>query len=359
MNRAKVLFQGSHVAARGRRHDPPELLPVAEAVASALGHSLIRNGLDIVLTGFRSLDALLGKAALKTCEELGIDPRERIRTYPYGARRDNTSGFGMVLEPLEERYQELRTFVIRESDGVVAVAGGKGTADSVQKAMLAKKPVFPIPIAGGAAATEWNRLRKLGHSNLAKGDLDFLGDRSLTPQALADAVARHCASLFRSPSTQFSRRIFVVHGHDVGLRSEMARFLEQLELEPIVLHEQPDKGATLFAKLQAELSDVGYAFVLMSPDDKGCAEHDKKAKPRARQNVIFEHGILIGALGATRVCAVVKGTLELPSDLHGVVYKTIPPGGSIQSIAIDLVRELVSAGYAINPERFWAHKHSG
>jgi predicted nucleotide-binding protein len=330
------------------------VLAVAEAVVSALGQSLIQNGLDIILTGFRSLDAVLGHAAVATCNELGVDPRERIRSYPYGVAQGNTKGFGMVLEPLEKRYQEVRTFVIQECDAVVAILGGKGTADSIQKATLARKPVFPIAITGGAAATEWERLRRVQYCNRTKGDLDFLADRSLQPQSLAEIVARSCAGLFQSQSSRYSLRVFVVHGHDIGLKSEMARFLERLGLEPVILHEQPDKGATIFSKLQTELADVGYAFVLMTPDDRGCSENEKKARPRARQNVIFEHGLLIGALGPNRVCAVVKGAVELPSDLHGIIYKQIPSGGSVQSIGIELMRELVSAGYTVNAEGLWA-----
>jgi predicted nucleotide-binding protein len=191
-----------------------------------------------------------------------------------------------------------------------------------------------------------------------KGDLDFLGDRSLPPQSFADTVARRCASIFQSQPNRYSRRIFIVHGHDLGLKSEMARFLEQLDLEPVILHEQPDKGATIFSKLQTELGDVGYAFVLLSPDDKGCSDNEKKARPRARQNVIFEHGMLIGALGPNRVCAVVKGAIEFPSDLHGIIYKRIPWGGSIQAIGIELMRELVGAGYPVSAERLWGEVHT-
>ena len=33
---------------------------------------------------------------------------------------------------------------------------------------------------------------------------------------------------------------------------------------------------------------------------------DTDLKPRARQNVVFEHGYLIGKLGRNKVCALVK-----------------------------------------------------
>ena len=35
-----------------------------------------------------------------------------------------------------------------------------------------------------------------------------------------------------------SNKIFIVHGHDEQIKNELARFLEKLELEPIILHER-------------------------------------------------------------------------------------------------------------------------
>ena len=63
---------------------------------------------------------------------------------------------------------------------------------------------------------------------------------------------------------EYSRRIFIVHGHDGELKNELARLLEHLDFEPIILHEQPDKGQTIFEKLNGELSDVGFAFVILT-----------------------------------------------------------------------------------------------
>jgi predicted nucleotide-binding protein len=124
-----------------------------------------------------------------------------------------------------------------------------------------------------------------------------------------------------------------------------------LDFTPVILHEQPDSGRTVFDKLETELADVGFAFVLLSPDDFGGVQGSEK-KSRARQNVIFEHGLLVGRLGAQRVCAVVKSDVELPSDLHGVLYKHLPMGtSSVQSIALDLILELKAAGYEVDANR--------
>jgi predicted nucleotide-binding protein len=74
---------------------------------------------------------------------------------------------------------------------------------------------------------------------------------------------------------------------------------------------------------------------------------------RARQNVVFEHGWLIGALGTHRVCAIVKDRVEVPSDLAGVVYKQIPPGKGIDSIAMQIVQELKAAGYQVDANKLF------
>ncbi len=151
---------------------------------------------------------------------------------------------------------------------------------------------------------------------------------------------------------QFSRRVFIVHGHDGELKIDLARLLEKLEFEPIILHEQPDKGETIFSKLRDEMSDVGFAFIILSPDDiGGVASRAEELQARARQNVVFEHGLFCGQLGPSRICAIRKGDVEIPSDLHGVLYKTLPIGGNIGSIAFDIVKELRAAGYIVDANK--------
>ena len=59
------------------------------------------------------------------------------------------------------------------------------------------------------------------------------------------------------PSDQpLSRKVFVVHGHDEAPREKVARFLEQIGFEPIILHEQPNRGRTIIDKLESH-GEVG------------------------------------------------------------------------------------------------------
>ena len=125
----------------------------------------------------------------------------------------------------------------------------------------------------------------------------------------------------QAKSPEAPKTVFLVHGHDDAARETVARFLERLELRVIILHEQPNLGRTIIEKFETN-SDVSFAVVLLTPDDKGCSAHlnPEEARFRARQNVVFELGYFIGKLGRNRVCALHKGALELPSDYQGIVY---------------------------------------
>lgn len=141
----------------------------------------------------------------------------------------------------------------------------------------------------------------------------------------------------------FSKKVFIVHGHDEAGRESVARFLERMGLEAIILHEQANQGRTVIEKVVAH-SDVGFAVVLLTPDDEGCIKGGTP-EPRARQNVLLELGYFIGRLGRERVCALKSGELEIPSDFAGVVWESMDRnGGWKQSLA----RELDAAGYNID-----------
>lgn len=128
---------------------------------------------------------------------------------------------------------------------------------------------------------------------------------------------------------KMKEKVFIVHGHDSAALQETARTLERLGFEAIILHEQPDTGFTIIEKIE-RYTDVAFAVVLYTECDLG---RDKEAKPneekfRARQNVVFEHGYLIAKLGRERICALVKGNVETPGDIEGVVYIPMDNGGA-------------------------------
>ena len=144
----------------------------------------------------------------------------------------------------------------------------------------------------------------------------------------------------------YKPKIFIVHGRDPLIKTEVARFLTKINLEPVILHERPNGGRTLIAKFQEESADIQFAIVLMTPDDVGGLVSASQ-QPRARQNVIFELGFFIGKLGAGKVCALVKGAIERPSDFDAVVYTSYDDAGAWK---LELARELKHAKIPFNEQ---------
>jgi predicted nucleotide-binding protein len=113
------------------------------------------------------------------------------------------------------------------------------------------------------------------------------------------------------------KKVFIVHGRDKTPALELARFVERRYLiEAILLEEQPHRGRTLIEKLE-DYSDVDYAFITLTPDDVGALKGEP-LKERGRQNVIFEWGQFIGKISRKNICLLVKGDVEIPSDLRGI-----------------------------------------
>jgi serine/threonine protein kinase len=145
------------------------------------------------------------------------------------------------------------------------------------------------------------------------------------------------------------KKVFIVHGRDDGFRETVARFIEsKLGLPVTVLQEEPSRGRALLEKFEAN-TDVAFAVVLMTGDDRGGTKDQLFADqmPRARQNVLFELGFFLGKLGRDRVCAIYESGVELPSDYSGIVY--------IQKREwqwqLQLAKELKAAGLPVNSEK--------
>lgn len=145
-------------------------------------------------------------------------------------------------------------------------------------------------------------------------------------------------------SSMTNDRIFIVHGRDDKVKIEVARFIEKLGFNPIILHEQASSGKTIIEKIEAN-TNVGFAIVLYTACDIGGIFGDSNQKPRARQNVVFEHGYLIGRLGRDKVCALVKSGVETPNDISGVVYVTLDDHGAWH---VHVAKELRQAGFAVD-----------
>lgn len=175
-----------------------------------------------------------------------------------------------------------------------------------------------------------------------KSNVHLLLDKTEKISSTAPAIKNEHVS-----PIAMTNKIFIVHGHDDEMKLAVARLLEKLDFEPIILSEQADRGRTIIEKFEEE-SDVGFAVVLMSDeDDMGAEVGSSDYKPRARQNVILELGYFIGKLGRkNHVCVLKKGNVEAPSDILGVVYKIY--SGSDDGWKFALAKELKAAGYNVD-----------
>lgn len=119
-------------------------------------------------------------------------------------------------------------------------------------------------------------------------------------------------------------KVFIVHGHDDSLVNEVKSFLLSQSIDPVVLREQHDAGITIIEKLERYTKDssIGFGIVLYTPDDEGKVVGTENYQFRARQNVVFEHGLLIGLYGREKVVSLVKkqSDIEMPGDVNGVIY---------------------------------------
>ena len=166
---------------------------------------------------------------------------------------------------------------------------------------------------------------------------------SESPEIISENVKTNLQS---EKMVKEKNKVFIVHGHDNETKQEVARFIESIGLETIILHEQASRSMTIIEKIEHYSSEANFAIVLYTPCDKGrgAKETNVPARDRARQNVVFEHGYLMAKIGRENVCALVKGEIETPSDISGVVYTPLDSNGGWK---IELTKELKACGYKV------------
>lgn len=145
-----------------------------------------------------------------------------------------------------------------------------------------------------------------------------------------------------------SRKVFIVHGHDEDALHDVEQFVSSLELDPVVLYKQANRGRTVIEKFEKH-SDVGFAVVLLTPDDYAYSKKSpKKVEERPRPNVILELGYFLAKLGRERVCALKKGDIATPSDIHGVIWVEMDGRGAWRK---QLGREMKAADLPVDARK--------
>ncbi|CAC13246.1 predicted coding region [Mycoplasmopsis pulmonis] len=139
-------------------------------------------------------------------------------------------------------------------------------------------------------------------------------------------------------------KVFIVHGHDKIALLELKDLLRDLKLNVVISQNKTTRGLSILDGVLEDISSVSFAFDLLTPDDKGYSNLDGESKtlPRARQNVIFEMGMLYGKLPKNKIMILNKNDVELPSDINGMIYKSFK--NDIKEIRYDIETELKEAG---------------
>lgn len=151
-------------------------------------------------------------------------------------------------------------------------------------------------------------------------------------------------------NSRTKQNVFIVHGHDVDAANQVNLLIRQTsDLDVTILGDQSSRGQTVIEKLEVHLGDrSSFAVVLMTADDLGRAQNEVGDHPRARQNVIFELGYALAALGRSNVAALYQPGVEMPSDFAGVVYIAFDENGLWKH---NLLKELRDAGLPVDANR--------
>lgn len=167
---------------------------------------------------------------------------------------------------------------------------------------------------GAAIGLSGNLFHNSKHNeNLRELNTTFSG---YLAQSLEDIVNANPEKSGEQPKMVDGGKVFIIHGHDALLKTEVQLLLNRAGVQSVVLHEMADRGRTIIEKLIDETKGAGYAIALLTPDDL-----TDSGQSRARQNVVLEIGYFLGKLGKERLRMIVKDNVEVPSDLQGILYE--------------------------------------
>lgn len=136
-----------------------------------------------------------------------------------------------------------------------------------------------------------------------------------------------------------NKKIFIVHGRNIGMRDKVSSLLGRLKLDYVILESEYNGGATIIEKFLRNAEDCQFAIVLFSADDIGGLKGTDNLSDRVRQNVVLELGYFLGKVGRENLMILHETTvsLEKPSDCEGIVYEPLDEYGAWKN---KLIKEL-------------------
>ena len=214
---------------------------------------------------------------------------------------------------------------------------------------------FKFAMPDGAILNWWKSTKTIGFQGppTAKSPFEKQVSRAVSEWKPAPKVSGPAATITPALSKMpDNKRVFVVHGHDRVSRDQLELVLRRLGLNPFVLANTGGGGLTLIEALEKEIGpqpgQCRFGIVLLTPDDMGYAKAEgvEKSAPRARQNVVLEMGMVLSALRRPNVAILKKGHIEIPSDVHGIIY--ISFNDHVNEAVPKLVERLNGAGFNLD-----------
>lgn len=196
--------------------------------------------------------------------------------------------FGFYCEQFDQTYDELKSEV--DSSCAVLDKMSKKYRESFTVTYTKRCSPYRIYIADP-------------YASISPAIIVFYGlstDSPLMPAFKVDNIkespfANYYNDAIRALSKDENKKVFIIHGHNEAKWRELEKILNKLHLEPIILGENPDHGATtIIEKFEHYASQCVYAIAVFTPDDQ--VEKNGKMYLQARPNVMFEVGWFCGRL---------------------------------------------------------------
>jgi hypothetical protein len=212
--------------------------------------------------------------------------------------------------------------MLRDADVAIVVGGAANSYAAGIAASLMRVRLIPVAAFGGAGRVLWQQLSDQFDSPIAKLPArDTWENLAGPPERVIELIRQEIATF---------PRLMIVHGRSSD-RVVVEHILRSHNVtDPIVLQERFKAGETIPEKFEREALQADGALVLFTPDDEAASLLGQDGKPvstselrrrvRARQNVSLEYGWFWARLGRDRVLLLIRGELELPSDLASLSY---------------------------------------
>lgn len=135
-------------------------------------------------------------------------------------------------------------------------------------------------------------------------------------------------------SLEKKNRAFLSHGRSNEWYKVQSYLEKDLHVHTLELAQEPNMGRTVLQKLNEESEKCSIAVIIMTGEDV-----TTDGEIRVRENVLHEIGYFQGKFGLDKVVLLHENGVNIPSNIHGLVYIGFPKD-SIESSYGALMREM-------------------